>query len=122
MDSAYSASHAPSTPFARRPRRIPVICAGRLEVDLVVTYDINTATVDGQRRLARVAAICERYGQRAQYSVFECRLNEVRFARLVGELSGALELSKDSVYLYRLQGGIEQCRTSLGRPSAHALG
>lgn len=91
-------------------------------MDVLVTYDISTGTAAGQRRLAKVAAICERYGQRAQYSVFECRLNEARFVRLVAELSDAIEVRKDSVNFYRLEGGVERCRSSLGRPEVHALG
>ena len=91
-------------------------------MDVLVTYDISTQTPAGQRRLAKVAAICERYGRRAQYSVFECRLNEVRFVRLVAELSDAIEVRRDSVNFYRLEGSLEHCRSSLGRPEIHALG
>jgi CRISPR-associated protein Cas2 len=91
-------------------------------MDLLVTYDIHTVTGRDQRRLAKVAEICERYGQRAQYSVFECRVSENSYVRLVAELSDVIDLSRDSINVYRLQGGVEQCRTSLGRREGHALG
>lgn len=91
-------------------------------MDLLVTYDIHTESAADQRRLAKVAAICERYGQRAQYSVFECRLSEIALLRLVAELADAIDASVDSIRFYRLQGGIESSRTSLGRRDGHPLG
>jgi len=33
-------------------------------MDVLVTYDIDTHTRDGEARLARVAKVCERYGTR----------------------------------------------------------
>ena len=39
---------------------------------LLVTYDVNTASPDGAKRLRQVAKICQNYGQRVQNSVFEC--------------------------------------------------
>ena len=57
-------------------------------MDLLVTYDISTLTRAGERRLARVAAVCERYGRRVQYSVFECRVNDLGYVRLLAELGG----------------------------------
>lgn len=37
-------------------------------MDVLVTYDITTIDRAGERRLARVAAVCERFGERVQYS------------------------------------------------------
>jgi len=39
---------------------------------VLVSYDVNTTSVGGQRRLRRVAKTCTDYGQRVQFSVFEC--------------------------------------------------
>ena len=39
---------------------------------VLVTYDVSTETKEGRRRLRRVAKLCENYGQRVQFSVFEC--------------------------------------------------
>ena len=39
---------------------------------VLVTYDVRTENKAGQKRLRDVAKICENYGQRVQYSVFEC--------------------------------------------------
>ena len=40
-------------------------------MEILVTYDVNTETAEGRRRLRRVAKVCERFGQRVQFSVFE---------------------------------------------------
>jgi CRISPR-associated protein Cas2 len=91
-------------------------------MDIVVAYDINTETRAGERRLARVAAICERYGERAQYSVFECRLNDVRLARLVAELRDEINPRADSIHIYQLAGDIEHASSRIGRQRKHDIG
>lgn len=91
-------------------------------MDVLVTYDIRTHDAAGERRLARVAAVCERYGSRVQYSVFECRLSDVRLVRLFGELESVIDPSEDSVHVYRISGTIAALRTTLGRPTGRALG
>ena len=45
---------------------------------IVVAYDVNTESAEGRRRLRRVAACCEDYGQRVQNSVFECFVDAPR--------------------------------------------
>ncbi len=70
--------------------------------DYLVTYDVETTTRDGRRRLRRVAKVCEDFGQRVQLSVFECRLDDTVFetflARVAEEINGQL----DSLRIYRL--------------------
>ena len=39
---------------------------------VLVTYDVRTEDKAGQRRLRRVAKLCQSFGQRVQFSVFEC--------------------------------------------------
>ncbi|MCL5282708.1 MAG: CRISPR-associated endonuclease Cas2, partial [Planctomycetes bacterium] len=39
---------------------------------VLVAYDVNTETPEGQSRLRHVAKVCENRGQRVQNSVFEC--------------------------------------------------
>jgi CRISPR-associated protein Cas2 len=84
-------------------------------MDLLVTYDIETVTVAGQKRLARVAKVCEGFGVRVQKSVFECRVTSVRYAQLVGALSGEIVPKRDSVNIYRFAGALAEARVSLGR-------
>lgn len=80
----------------------------------MVAYDISTVDVDGPRRLAQVAAVCERYGERVQYSVFECRLDAVLLERLVSELLAEMDPRLDSVCIYRLGAPFGDARLSLG--------
>jgi len=91
-------------------------------MDVLVTYDINTQTPEGQRRLARVASICESYGTRMQYSVFECRLSETRFQRLWTELAEVIDPYVDSVNFYRFPGVLADARHTLGMQKARNLG
>lgn len=91
-------------------------------MDVLVTYDIDTADREGERRLARVAKVCEAYGVRVQYSVFECRLSEVTYQRLEYELADVMDPSVDSVRLYRIPGSLEEIRTSIGREPPHEWG
>ncbi len=69
---------------------------------IIVTYDVSTETVEGRRRLRRVAKVCERTGQRVQKSVFECQVNEMQFEQLERELVGEIDQQEDSLRFYRL--------------------
>ncbi len=39
---------------------------------VLVSYDVSTTDKSGQKRLRKVARLCQNYGQRVQFSVFEC--------------------------------------------------
>lgn len=69
---------------------------------MLVTYDVATATEEGQRRLRRVAQACEDYGQRVQKSVFECRLEPQRWATLRARLLDEIDIREDSLRFYFL--------------------
>ncbi|WGX96539.1 CRISPR-associated endonuclease Cas2 [Nocardioides sp. L-11A] len=69
-------------------------------MNLVVTYDVSTLTVAGKRRLRRVAKICEGYGQRVQYSVFEVTCSKSDLAKLLHKLEEVIESKEDSLRLY----------------------
>jgi CRISPR-associated endonuclease Cas2 len=71
-------------------------------VDLLVTYDVDTTTPEGQARLRRVAKICEAYGQRVQKSVFEVVCRDADKERLVAALGAVINNATDSIRLYRL--------------------
>lgn len=44
---------------------------------ILITYDVDTTSKEGARRLRNVARACINYGQRVQNSVFECEISEV---------------------------------------------
>ncbi len=69
---------------------------------VLITYDVNTETESGKKRLRKVAKLCEDYGQRVQNSVFECLLDPVKFAELRKKLEKIINLENDSVRYYFL--------------------
>jgi CRISPR-associated protein Cas2 len=69
---------------------------------VLVTYDVSTVTREGRRRLRRVAQVCENFGQRVQYSVFECVVGERELVRLRYDLLREMSPSEDSLRLYHL--------------------
>ena len=91
-------------------------------MDLLVTYDIAETDGSGATRLKRIAQVCERYGERVQFSVFQCRLSPTRLARMIGEVEDVIDRRLDSVIVYRFSGRIEDAATYLGRKQARELG
>ncbi|HIH03821.1 MAG TPA: CRISPR-associated endonuclease Cas2 [Methanoregulaceae archaeon] len=69
---------------------------------VLVTYDVNTETVEGRRRLRNVAKICKNYGQRVQFSVFECLVEPAQFVRLKDRLLNVIDPECDSIRFYFL--------------------
>lgn len=69
---------------------------------VLVTYDVNTETPEGRRRLRRVAIICQNFGQRVQNSVFECLVEPAQWVELKGQLEGLIDPNKDSLRYYFL--------------------
>ena len=49
---------------------------------VLITYDVNTTTSAGKRRLRMVAKKCVAHGTRVQNSVFECVLDNSQFKLL----------------------------------------
>ena len=69
---------------------------------VLVTYDVNTQTAEGRRRLRKVAKLCVDYGQRVQNSVFECSLDYSQYVRFQHALEGMIDLETDSLRFYLL--------------------
>lgn len=72
-------------------------------MEILVTYDVSTTDAAGQRRLRRVAKICEGFGQRVQNSVFECELSDAQLEQLLHRLEKAIDAEEDSLRIYRLR-------------------
>ena len=49
---------------------------------VLITYDVNTQTAAGRKRLRKVAKQCVNYGQRVQNSVFECQLDSTKYRQV----------------------------------------
>ncbi|WP_265693765.1 CRISPR-associated endonuclease Cas2 [Streptomyces griseolus] len=82
--------------------------------DLLLTYDVDTTTPEGRRRLRRVAKLCEGHGLRVQKSVFEIIASDADLLRLTAAVNDIINPDTDSVRLYRLP--------SAGLADVHTLG
>ena len=69
---------------------------------VLVTYDVNTETKAGKKRLRDVAKKCEDYGQRVQNSVFECLVDSAQWAVFRQALIEIIESRTDSLRFYFL--------------------
>ncbi len=85
-----------------------------MRTDILVSYDVNTEEAAGRRRLAKVARICKAFGQRVQYSVFECTVNEMDMERLRSRLVSTIKPEEDSLRIYQLKGRREEYIESYG--------
>lgn len=69
---------------------------------VLISYDVATSDQEGQRRLRRVAQVCKNYGQRVQYSVFECILDPAQWTRMRQRLADVIDPEQDSLRFYFL--------------------
>jgi len=69
---------------------------------VLVTYDVATVTLEGRRRLTKVAKACLDFGQRVQYSVFECNVDPEQWTRLRLRLMDLYDPATDSLRFYFL--------------------
>ena len=69
---------------------------------VLVTYDVATDTPEGRRRLRRVARACEDWGQRVQFSVFECDVDPAQWTALRTRLTNVIDPGTDSLRFYML--------------------
>lgn len=72
---------------------------------LVVTYDVDTSDSAGQKRLRKVAKICERH----------VLVDAAQLVVLKQELGKAIDMEQDSVRFYRLGNSYENRIESMGR-------
>lgn len=69
---------------------------------VLVSYDVNMEDSSGARRLRRIAKKCQDYGQRVQYSVFECIVDPAQWAVLRAALIDEMDPEKDNLRFYFL--------------------
>lgn len=69
---------------------------------VLVTYDVKTEDKAGKRRLRRVAKALEDYGQRVQFSVFECSVDPTLWVRVKQQLVSEINPAEDSLRFYYL--------------------
>ena len=69
---------------------------------VLITYDVNTETVSGKKRLRKVAKECQNHGRRVQNSVFECILDQAQSVVLKQSLIDIIDENVDSLRFYYL--------------------
>ena len=69
---------------------------------VLISYDVATSSLGGQRRLRRVAKACKDYGQRVQFSVFECIVDPAQWTVLKKRLIEEINEEEDSLRFYFL--------------------
>ncbi len=69
---------------------------------VLITYDVNTETAAGKKRLRKVAKECVACGRRVQNSVFECKINNAEMVRLKASLTELIDPEVDSLRFYYL--------------------
>ena len=68
---------------------------------MLVSYDV-ARNEKGEKRLRHVAKILESYGQRVQYSVFECLVDPAQWVELKAKLLKEINPNYDSIRFYSL--------------------
>ena len=53
---------------------------------VLITYDVALNSESGSTRLRHIAKICQDYGTRVQYSVFECEVDPAQWVELKAKL------------------------------------
>jgi len=67
---------------------------------ILITYDVNTETKEGRRRLQKVAKECKDFGHRVQNSVFECVITEAQFVIMRSRIESIIDKQTDSIRFY----------------------
>lgn len=75
----------------------------------IVSYDIKD-----DRRRNRIAKIMESFGDRVQYSVFECNMEDAELARMQKRLEKNFDNKEDKIRIYRLCAACKLDITVLG--------
>lgn len=69
---------------------------------MLVTYDVQTSSPSGKRRLRHLARACLDYGQRVQFSVFELKVDPAQWATCRARLLSIIDPERDSLRFYHL--------------------
>lgn len=69
---------------------------------VLVSYDVAVTSPGGATRLRKISKECQNYGQRVQYSVFECVVDPAQWTRLKNKLEKIIDREQDSLRYYHL--------------------
>lgn len=86
---------------------------------VLITYDVNTTSEKGRKRLTQIAKVCVAYGQRVQNSVFECDLDMAKYVTLKSRLLSIYDSEKDSIRFYNLGNNYSSRIEHYGRKTSY---
>lgn len=86
---------------------------------ILITYDVDTTTKAGEKRLRKVAKECVNYGQRVQNSVFECLITEAQFVGLKATLEAIINDTTDSIRFYFLGNSWQRKIEKIGKLTSY---
>lgn len=86
---------------------------------VLITYDVDTTTKAGEKRLRKVAKECVNYGQRVQNSVFECLITEAQFVGLKATLETIINDTTDSIRFYFLGNNWQRRIERIGKETSY---
>ncbi len=75
----------------------------------LIAYDVKDP-----RRLRKIARICQDYGIRVEYSVFECDLNENMFHSFLERILKVIDPRQDRFIAYRICSACERNAVRVG--------
>jgi CRISPR-associated protein Cas2 len=67
----------------------------------IIVYDIP-ADKKGNKRRTRLHDLLSGYGERTQYSLFECFLTNIQFAKLKGQIETLINRNEDCLRIFVL--------------------
>mgnify|MGYP001028452140 CR=1 FL=1 len=82
---------------------------------ILITYDVDTTTREGARRLRQVAKVCESCGVRVQNSTFELLADPARYVQIRQKIDAIIDKERDSVRFYQLGNNWNRRIETLGR-------
>lgn len=86
---------------------------------ILITYDVDTTTKEGEKRLRKVARECVNYGQRVQNSVFECLITEAQLVGLKAQLASIINDTTDSIRFYFLGNNWKRRIEKIGKETSY---
>lgn len=88
---------------------------------ILVTYDVDTTSKAGEKRLRKVAKECVNYGRRVQNSVFECLLTEAQFCILKSTVDEIIDKELDSIRFYFIGNNWSKRIEVIGKETTFAI-
>ena len=86
---------------------------------VLICYDVALKIENGAKRLRHVAKECKNYGQRVQFSVFECIVTPAEFVYLKNKLSQIIDLENDSIRFYHLGKNWQKSTEMIGKKKSY---